>query len=151
MVDVRFGQLSTQLSKIDLSIAEPGDNSSSPIKNVVDRELSKRKQWILKRVGRCAKIQSQTTQPTKPGPLHRRRAKADATNGKGKGRRPLVRGKSKPLMSDGRGKGDDVEPDHPSDEKRKAQKVATMKRWESDTQRRIRVQYLRSPQTDQRS
>jgi hypothetical protein len=70
----------------------------------------------------------QLSLPTKPGPLHRRRAKANATNGKGKGRSPLVRGKGKPLMSDGREKGDDVEPDHPSDEKRKAQKVTTMKR-----------------------
>jgi hypothetical protein len=38
-------------------------------------------------------------------------------------------------MSDGQGKGDDVEQDHPSDEKRKTQKTIMVKRRESDTQR----------------
>jgi len=61
-------------------------------------------------------IRAKTFQPTKAGSLDERRAKAKLPDGKAKGRRLLVRGKRNLLMSDKRGKGDDVEPDHPSGE-----------------------------------
>jgi len=57
---------------------------------------------------------------TKARLLDERKAKVKLTNGKAKGRRPLVRGKRNPLTSDERGKGDNVEPDDSSDEEEEA-------------------------------
>jgi hypothetical protein len=62
------------------------------------------------------KLRGKTTQSARGGSLYERRAKANVTNGKAKGQRLLARGKRKRLMSDERGRGDDVEPDDTSDE-----------------------------------
>jgi len=62
------------------------------------------------------KSRAKTTKHTEADSLDERTAKAKVTNGKAKGRGPLVRGKRNPLMSDERGKADNVEPDDPSDE-----------------------------------
>ena len=59
---------------------------------------------------------AKTSKATKAGLLDERKAKVKLANGKAKGRRPPVRGKRTPLMSDERVKGDNVEPDDPSDE-----------------------------------
>jgi hypothetical protein len=62
------------------------------------------------------KSKAKTSQLTKAGSLDERTAKAKVTNGRAESRRPLVRGKRKPLMSDEREKGDGTETDDPSDE-----------------------------------
>ena len=62
------------------------------------------------------KSRAKTTKHTEADSLDERTAKAKVTNGKAKGRGPLVRGKGNPLMSGERGKADNVEPDDPSDE-----------------------------------
>jgi hypothetical protein len=95
-------------------------------KNMRSVSGSKRTLWIVSspdassafpnnREG-AQKFGAKTTQPAKAGSLHGQRAKANATNGKAEGRRLLVRGKRKPLMSDGRRKGNDIETDDSSEE-----------------------------------
>jgi hypothetical protein len=95
-------------------------------KNMRSVSGSKRTLWIVgspdassafpsNREG-AQKFGAKTTQPTKAGSLHGQSAKANATNGKAEGRRPLVRGERKPLMSDGRGKGNVIETDDSSEE-----------------------------------
>jgi hypothetical protein len=87
---------------------------------------SKRTLWIvsspdasrqfLSRWKDAQKSGARTSRATKAGSLEERTAKVKLTNGKVKARRPPVRGKRNPLMSGERGKGDNVEPDDPSDE-----------------------------------
>jgi hypothetical protein len=87
---------------------------------------SKRPLWIvsspdashefLSRWKDVQKSGAKTSKATEAGSLDERKAKVKLTNGKAKGRRPPVRGKGNPLMSDERGKGDNVEPDDSSDE-----------------------------------
>ena len=62
------------------------------------------------------KLRGRTTQSARGGSLYERKAKANVSNGKVEGQRPLARGKRKRLTSDERGRGDDVEPDDTSDE-----------------------------------
>jgi hypothetical protein len=95
-------------------------------KNMRSVNGSKRTLWIVgspdassafpnNREG-AQKFGAKITQPTKAGSIHGQRAKANATNGKAEGRRLLVRGERKPLMSDGQGKGGDIETDDSSEE-----------------------------------
>jgi hypothetical protein len=87
---------------------------------------SKRPLWIvsspdashefLSRWKDAQKSGAKTSKATKAGLLDERKAKVKLTNGKAKGRRPPVRGKRNPLVSDERGKGDNVKPDDSSDE-----------------------------------
>ena len=87
---------------------------------------SKRPLWIvsspdashefLSRWKGAQKSGAKTSKATKAGLLDERKAKVKLANGKAKGRRPPVRGKRTPLMSDERVKGDNVEPDDSSDE-----------------------------------